>query len=136
MTNSNPRVLDPRRTMSTLWIVVLFNMLFADVLGFVAPGTLAEMATGYAGSLRVTPEILLVFAVLLEIPIAMVFLSRVLGYRANRLANIAAAVMTIAFTVGGGTTDPHYVFLAGMEVVCMTAIIRIAWTWREPADVS
>jgi hypothetical protein len=108
--------------MSTLWIVVLFNMLFADILGFLTPAALP----------RVTPEVLLLFAILLEIPIAMIYLSRVLGYRANRLANIIACVMTIAFTIGGGTLNLHYVFFATVEVACMALIIRYAWTWRTP----
>jgi hypothetical protein len=96
----------------------------------------AEIATGYAGSLRVTPAVLLVSAVLLEIPIAMVLLSRVLPYRANRVANIAAAVLTIAFTIVGGTPNLHYVFLAGVEVACMLLIIRLAWTWPGPLGLS
>lgn len=112
--------------MSTLWIVVLINMIFADILNFITPGTLAEMMT-----LRISPGLLLVFAVLLELPIAMVFLSRVLPYRANRWANIAASGVTIPFTIGGGTANLHYAFFATVEVVCMVAIARYAWRWRS-----
>jgi hypothetical protein len=108
---------------STLWIVVLINMVFADILNFITPGRLAEMMTGYAGSLRIIDPILLVFALLLEVPIAMIYLSRVLNPRANRVVNIVACVLTTVFTIGG-TLNPHYVFFAAAEVACMVLIIR------------
>jgi hypothetical protein len=120
---------DPRPRVSALWIVVLFNMVFADILNFITPGTLQEMMTGYAGSLRITQGILLVFAVLLEVPMAMIFLSRVLKDKANRVANIVACVVTTVFTIGGGTANLHYAFFATVEVVCMLAIVWYAWKW-------
>ncbi|MBI5971535.1 MAG: hypothetical protein HY884_10330 [Deltaproteobacteria bacterium] len=125
---------DMKIRLSTLWIVVMFNMVFADILTFITPGVLKEMMTGYAGEIQITKGILLVFAVLLEIPIAMIFLSRVLKYRANRWANIIAGVITIAFIIGGGSTTPHYIFLAAIEVVCISLIVWRAWKWKNPED--
>lgn len=105
---------------------MLFTIVLADILNFITPGTLQETMTGQAGSLRITQEILLVFAVLLEIPVAMIFLSRVLNDRANRSANIVASVVTIVFVIGGGTLNLHYVFFAAVEVACLVLIIRYA----------
>ena len=31
---------------STLWVVVMFNMIFADILSFITPGFLEEVMTG------------------------------------------------------------------------------------------
>ena len=87
---------------STLWIVVMFNMVFADILTFITPGELQALWAGQAG-VPITPGLLLVFAILMEIPIAMIFVSRVLKPRANRWANTVAAVVTTAFVVGGGS---------------------------------
>ena len=115
--------------LSTLWIVVMFNMVFADILSFITPGVLAEMMTGYAGEMQITQGMLLVFAVLLEIPIMMIFLSRSLPYKANRWANIVAAIITILFVVGGGSTHLHYLFFATVEVICMVLIMWTAWKW-------
>lgn len=106
---------------STLWIVVLLNMLFADILNFITPGITTP---------EVTPGVLLLFAMLLEIPIAMVFLSRTLKPRANRLANVVASVVTIVFTTAGGTLNLHYAFFAAVEVACMLLIIRYATASR------
>ena len=81
---------------------------------------------------QITEGLLLAFAILLEIPIAMIFLSRVLKYRANRWANIIAAVITIVFVIGGGSTDLHYLFFATVEVVLLAIIIWYAWKWPNP----
>jgi hypothetical protein len=111
----------------------MLNMIFADILGFMYPGGLKELLTGYAGGVHITPGFLLAAAVVTEIPIAMIVLSRVLKQRANRWANIVAGVVTIAYVVGGGPLNQiHYIFFAAMEVGCAVLIVRYAWTWREP----
>jgi Sec-independent protein secretion pathway component TatC len=115
--------------LSTLWVVIMFNMVFADILTFIKPGALQELWAGQAG-VQVTPGILLAFAILLEVPIAMIFLSRVLRPAANRRANTVAALITTAFVVGGGSLTPHYVFFAAVEVACMALIVWSVWTGR------
>ena len=60
----------------------------------------------------------------------MVFFSRILQYKFNRFANITAAIITIAFVIGGGDTYLSYMFFATIEVVCLLFVIAIAWKWR------
>ena len=118
--------------LSTLWIVVMFNMVFADILTFIKPGALQELWAGQAG-VNVTDGLLLVFALLLEIPIAMIVLSRVLKPAANRWANTAAALITTLFVVGGGSADLHYIFFAAVEIACMALIVWSVWARRGSA---
>jgi len=80
---------------------------------------------------QITPGLLLVFAILLEIPIAMIFVSRILKRGPNCWANTVAAVITTAFVVGGGSLDLHYVFFATVEVACMALIVWSVWTRRN-----
>jgi Sec-independent protein secretion pathway component TatC len=110
--------------------VVMFNMVFADILSFIKPGVLQDLWAGQGG-LEITQGLLLGFAVLLEIPIAMIYLSRVLRPRANRWANTAAAAVTTVFVVGGGSTSLHYVFFAAVEVACMALIVWSVWSVRD-----
>ncbi len=131
MTNEKP-AMDLRVKLSTLWIVVMFNMAFADILSFITPGVLQGLTNGSAEGLALTPEILLVFAVLIEIPIAMIFLSRTLPQPLNRRANIGASVITILWIVGGGSLHLHYIFFCAVQVLCLLTIIRNAWGWRNP----
>jgi hypothetical protein len=122
---------DRKVILSTLWIFVMFNILYADILSFMDSRFLKELMTGYAGDIQITQGFLVVAAILLEIPIAMIFLSRVLKSRVNRWANIIAGAITLAFVIGGGSTAPHYLFLATIEVVCLLLIVWYAWTWPK-----
>ena len=119
---------DTKIKLSTLWVVVMFNIAFADIIGFLHPGALEQIMKGEVG-FELTQELLLVFSILLEIPIAMIFLSRVLKYTVNRWANIIAGAITILFVIGGGSTTLSYIFFATIEVVCMSLIIWYAWKW-------
>ncbi len=120
--------------LSTLWVFLLINMIYADIFGFMHPGVLADvMNGGPAGGPKITPMFLLLAAVITEIPIAMVFLSRFLRRGANRWVNIAGAVITIAWVVGLGSDIPSYYFFASIEVLTSLVIIGMAWKWRAPA---
>jgi hypothetical protein len=116
---------------STLWIVVMFNMVYADILNFITPGELQALWAGEAG-VQVTPTLLLASAILVQVPIAMIFVSRILRPKANRWANTVAAVVTTAYIVGGGSLNlPHYVFFATVEAACMAMIVWSVWTRRS-----
>jgi len=134
-TNKKTASMDIRERISVLWIVVMMSMIFADILGFMLPEVLNDIMTGNT-PFKITQEIMLVFAILLEIPIAMIFLSRVLKYKANRWANIIASVITILFVIGGGSPYLHYYFFATIEVVCMLVIIWYSWKWNSPEGSS
>ena len=115
--------------LSTLWIFIMLNMIFADIFGFMSPGLLKDIINEDTG---VTGGLLLVAAVVNEIPIAMVVLSRLLKDRINRWANIIAGIITILYVIGGGSSTATYIFFAALEVACAALIIWLAWRWREP----
>jgi hypothetical protein len=123
--------IDTKLLLSTLWIVVMINMAFADILGLFIPGSLEEVAKTSVSTGTTISQLMLGGAIMLEIPIAMILLSRVLKYKVNRWANIITSVITILYVVGGGSLYPHYIFMATMEVVCMLLIVWFAWKWRN-----
>jgi len=122
--------IDKKVLLSTLWIVVMINMLKADILSLYIPGTTDEVAKT-AGETPI-PQLMLAGAIMMEISIVMIILSRVLKYRVNRWVNIITSIITIAFVVGGGSSYPHYIFIATVEVVCLLLIIWNAWKWTNP----
>lgn len=136
MTNSlSPEVkLDRRTLLSTLWLVVMLNLLTADILSLYIPGS-TDSVTGLAGSTPI-PVIMLGASVLIEIGIGMVLLSRLLKRSVNRWVNIIAALVMIVFVIGGGSTYPHYLFMATIEVVCLLLVIWHAWNWDRPEVAS
>ncbi|XEC97450.1 DUF6326 family protein [Paenibacillus tarimensis] len=119
-----------KEKLSTLWIVVMFFMVFADILSFMTPGFLKQIVDGTT-DVKITHGLLLVFSVLLAIPISMIYLSRVLKYTINRLANIIASLVTILFVIAGGSLYLHYIFFASIETLCMFLIIWNAWKWPK-----
>lgn len=125
---------DLRAKLSSLWTVVMFALLAADVLSMYIPGAAEEVAE-FAGDTPI-PQLMLVAAILMSIPIVMIFLCRVLPPRVNRWANIVAAVITIVYVLGGGSTYPHYIVLATIEVVSMLLIIWYAWRWPQAANTA
>jgi hypothetical protein len=115
---------------SLLWITVMFNMVFADVLSLFSPGFLAEVIGGHAEGVQITDRLLLVAALFIEVPVLMIVLTHVLPHRASCIANIGAAIVTITFVIAGGSWKPHYVFFATVETLALLAIIHLAITWR------
>ena len=121
--------------LSTLWKFALFNVIFRDIHEIFRPGFLEEVLTGSINGLQMTEGFLLLAALLLEIPIAMVILSRVLKYRANRWANIIAGIIKTAavlLSMFVGTPAMYYVFFGTIEIATTLLIVWLAWNWRNP----
>ncbi|MEM6445444.1 MAG: DUF6326 family protein [Cyanobacteria bacterium P01_D01_bin.123] len=123
--------IDTRALLSTLWTFVLFNVVFRDLHDFFSPGFIEELIAGVGNGNQVTNETLLVAAMVMEIPIAMILLSRILRYRVNRWANIIAGTLTIAFTIALGIKDLDDTFFAIVDIAALSAILRLAWKWRH-----
>jgi len=121
--------------LSMLWLIVMLNMIYADILAFISafitPGVIDQLMNGYSGSVKLSQDLLLVSAFLIEIPIIMIFLSRVLRYRINRWANIIACLLTLLFVLGGIETDPFFLFLASVEIILMFYILWTVLRWQE-----
>ena len=123
----NTNKMDINAKFSTLWIVVMINVAMADIFGFM----LELMAGGTASDFQPDQVTMLEIAIIMEIPIAMIFLSRILKYKANRWANIIASIITILFVILGGSAELHYYFFAAVEIACMLLIIWNAWNWTK-----
>ena len=111
--------------LSTLWVFLLFNFLYCDVITVFDPTVPKDL----------TPAALLGASILMEIPIAMVLLSRILKYRASRLASIiAGSVMTAALPVTLFVARPasYYVFFTVIEITATALIVWYAWKWEDP----
>jgi len=121
----------------TLWVFLIANYLYCDFLTNMETGTLKELLSGFVGPVQVTPTFLLGSAILMEIPIAMIALSRFLPYGANRLANvIAGAIMALVQTASlfvRMPPSPHYMFYSAIEIACTLFIVVDALRWKADA---
>ncbi len=128
---------DMKVALPLLWVFMLLNYLYCDVLSLTDPANLKDVLAGHAagGSVQITPEFLLASAVLMEIPMVMILLSRVLGHRAARSANVvAAAFMTLVQvgSLGVGTPTSYYLFFSVIEVGTLVLIAVLALRWVDP----
>ncbi len=126
--------MDMKEKLSLLWIFAMFNYIYADVLTLMDSSLLSEILRGYAGSIQITQGFLLGAAVMMETAIVMVFLSRILEYKANRWANIiSGAIHTAAVSLSMfvGTPTMYYVFFGTIEIATTLYIVWSAWKWIE-----
>ena len=124
--------METRAKLSTLWIFYLLNTIFRDIHEFVEPGFIEEVMTGTFNGTQITDHLLLLGGFMAEVPIAMVLLSRLLPYGANRWANIIAAVIVMSLEIMDGTTDLDDTFHMVVEIAALSFIIWSAWRWRNP----
>ena len=130
-TNKITTGMDMKAKLLSLWIFVLFNMIFSEFHRLLQSGFLEELMTGIVGGVQLTQGVLLIGAIALEIPIAMVLLSQVLKYRVNRWANIIAGAIVITMVMGNVTTDLDNIFFTTIEVVSLLLIVWYAWKWPK-----
>src|ERR1035437_2238486 len=117
---------DVKVRLSTLWVFMLLNYLYCDVLTGFDPTVPRDL----------NRDALLAASFLMEIPIAMVLLSRMLRYRPNRWSNIIAgafmAVVQVSTLFVGSGPTAYYVFFSAVEIACLLFIVWTAWRWAEP----
>ena len=123
---------DRRPVFSTLWIFATLNYLYCDVMSLMDPVLLKQYLSGTVNGMGVNGNFLLGAAILMEVPIGMVLLSRILRHKANRLANIIAGlIMTIVqtLTMFIGMPAPYYLFCGSIEILTTAFIAWYAWKW-------
>jgi hypothetical protein len=138
--NKTNEMRDRKVILSTLWIFVTLNYIYCDVFTLMYPEGLKQIISGTEGSIHMTQGFLLGAAILMEIPIVMIILSRVFKFKANRITNIiAGTIMTVvqsmSLFVGTGPTL-HYIFFSIIEISVTSFIVWYAWTWTRPEENS
>lgn len=123
--------IDTNVLFSALWIFLAVNYIYRDILSNMEPGSLQEYLAGTVGEITITQGFLLTGALMMEIPFAMIFLSRVLKGAANRWANIIAAILMVVIEIGtmglGTTPTLHYLFYSVVVIACNLFIVWYAW---------
>ena len=122
------KTMDTKVKLSTLWIVVILNMIFADIFSVMVE-IVDKDTLEIPGNVKV---IMAIAAVITNIPILMIYLSRILPYKANRVTNIIAGIFTVIYVIGGGDFAPHYIIISTIEVIILLVIIVSSWNWANP----
>lgn len=131
--------MDKKVLLSTLWVFLTVNFIFCDVFTLMHSEDLKNILNGTVGDVQITQEFLLGFAVVMEIPMLMILLSRLLKYKPNRMLNLVfgvllAVIQLWSLTVGNNTL--HYKFFSVIEIATCIGIVWTAWKWSDVKTVS
>lgn len=125
------RVASPQ-LLSTIWISVLLSMLFRDVHEYLRDGFIAELASaGTVNGSEVTGTTLLVSAIVLQLPLAMVVLARVLPRQINRVANIIVAAVMALGIAGTWPKDADDIVFGIFQLASLALIAVISLRWQH-----
>lgn len=123
-----------KNLLSTLWIFLAVNYIFCDVFSLFYADTLKQLLTGEIDGIKFTQEFLLTFTIIMEIPMLMIVLSKILRFKINRALNIVSALLMLVIQIGSLVTSEnlmHYVFFSAIEIITLLTIIYLAWKWSK-----
>jgi len=116
-----------RIKLAALWVVLMLTYLLGDVLRIFS----GDFKAGEIGGMQIGQGMYLGLAVLMVIPIVMVFLSLVLPQPIDRWANIVVAVLLFLFNAVGLPTYPSLYdkFLIVVGLIYNVLTVWHAWKW-------
>ncbi len=117
--------------LSALWVALMFFYLYNDVFGSFRQDQVQGVLSGEIGLNQVS---LFGAAILMAIPIIMIFLSLALPAKINRLANIIAGIayaVVLVLVILLPETWAYYVFYEILEAVFIALIVWHAWKWPK-----
>ena len=127
-------IINIKLKLAIMWIVLIFFYLYNDVISFFKAETVEGVLSGAPNGIEITSAFLLAGAVLMCIPIFMVYLSISLPARTNRPVNIVLGifhlvVLAATFTAGDEGPDAHYALYMVFEGLIIALITWTAWKW-------
>jgi len=126
-----------KEVLSTLWVFATLNYLYCDLIGLMDSNLLKQYLTGNVEGLTINESFLLYAGILMEIPIAMVLLAKILAKKANCWANaIAGSIKTIVMiaTLFMGPFTRYYLFFAVIEIATTLFIVVYALKWLKQKE--
>lgn len=123
--------------LASLWTSLMFLYIYADFFELMTPQKLENMIKLQTPVGPTTPELLVIFSVILIVPALMIFLSVFLKPQLNKWLNILIAslyaCMSILIIVSSINYEWHtfYVIFNVMEILVFGIIIAQAWKWPK-----
>jgi hypothetical protein len=124
-TEKSTEMSDAKSKLAALWLFAMLTYTYGDVVTLMDPIK--------HGDIVLTEGFLLGGSIYMMIPLSMVLLSRLLTYRANRLASIIAGsimTVTLVLTLFVAVPTSYYAFFSAIEIGCTTYIVWYALSWR------
>jgi hypothetical protein len=118
--------------LSALWVALMFFYLYNDVFGSFRQDQVEKVLSGEIALNQVS---LFGAAILMAIPIFMIFLSLALPAKVNRWVNIIVGIVYVVVLVLvnliPAETWAYYAFYEILEAVFIVLIVWHAWKWPK-----
>lgn len=118
---------DIQIVISALWVSLMLTYLLGDVIRIFS----GDFVSGEMDGQKATQSMWMMAALIMLIPIVMVFLTMILPVPLNGWLNIILAVFLFLFNLGGVRSYPSYFdqFLIVVGLVFNIITIWYAWNW-------
>ena len=128
-------MMDVKAKLAALWASMMFCYVYADLLSLYKPEIIEDIM---ARNLPIgSQESLIAAAIMMAIPIMMIFLSMALPVKVNRPANILVGIAYTGVNLAAFVEpDAYYVFFGALEVLITLLIIWHAWKWPEYGEAA
>jgi len=122
--------------LAVLWLLEEATYLAYMTLGSLEPGAIERVIAGELDGTQITPELLLLLAIVLLVPIVMAFFSLILKDSINRWANIIIGIVFGVLELLALTTlsSAWAILMTLLKVVFALLIAWYAWKWPKKED--
>jgi len=129
---------DWRIKISVLWLFASIAFLAHQILVLMEPGIIAQLMAGEAEGQKISPELIMLFAILLLVPMVMAFLSMTLKDSLNRLVNIIVGAVFAVLWFVGVVDAAQSAYWGGALMTLSAALVSVlivlyAWKSKQKA---
>jgi len=123
-----------------LWLIYGGASLTSAILGIFELGMIEQIITGEVEGMTIGPELLLVFAITLLVPLIMAFLSLTLKDSTNRWANIIVGIVFAGLGLLGpidylARQSAYIAYVTLIGIVGFVAAALIVWyAWKSKKE--
>ena len=125
-----------RLKLFAFWTFILFNIIFRDIHQMTLKSHLEMLLTGYFNGMKVTDVIMLIGAVVVNIPIGMTLVSLLAKAQRSSLLNIIAASLMPLILLSTPPSDMDDIFHLTIELLALFIIILTSTKWKKDIQQS
>ena len=117
-----------------MWLFVGIGFIAQTVLNILKPGVLAQITAGNLEGMKITQEVMLVWAVMFLFPLVMAILSLALKDSINRWANIIVGIVVVILCLIGFSeyrADAYAILILTTRIIVAALIIWLSYKWPK-----
>ena len=123
---------DVKIKLAALWLISEVATLAFTLVYLMEPGVIDQFRAGVIEGIEMGPEMLMVFAIVFVVPLAMAFLSLTSQNPIIRWADIILGIVFIVLVIiTGHYTYAHSILIMLLQLVALALIVWYAWKWPK-----